>query len=109
MRRLSVKTAATDSACSRTTITNAMDLWISSRGQRGLRHVEEESIETVAGEVRQQRWTTARWIEQWQDQLADEMIGRRPKAKRITKLETDENGLLKGSTRDILKAQGFYK
>lgn len=102
--RLSIRAAAKVAGVGTQTIAQAMDEWISSRGRRGLRHVDDGEIETRSGEIRRQRWTTERWIEDWEDQLSDQTIGSKKGA-----CVPDRRGVLPGSTKDILRQQGHYK
>lgn len=105
--RLSVRAAAKSAGVSQQAITQAMDEWISSRGRRGLRHVDDGEFATKSGESRRQRWTTDRWIEEWEDRLAESTLGSAPKTN-VTPVP-NRNGVLPGRTRDLLRQMGHYQ
>lgn len=99
--RLPLSKAAELRGIAPTKVAAAMDEYVQTRGERGLKHVEEPS----ESDGRRNRWTTHRWLDAWEDHLADAMIAAKTK-RRVTKRTDDiidENGLVTIPTKEYLK------
>ena len=100
--RLSVQKASKEAGVHRTVINRAMDSYKRMRGRKGLRFAEEKTTVLSDGNTRRNRWTTKRWIEEWEDRCSEQTV---PQTS-ADPLQKDSRGLYVGRTKDILKAQG---
>lgn len=101
--RLTIPKAAEEAGVGRRAIESAMDRYKRTRGREGLRYAEDEPIVLKSGDERIRRWTTDRWIREWEDRCAERTVKRCGDAL----LEKGPDGLYIARTKDVNRARKY--